>query len=162
MSITSAIAGVTPVNIYTVLQGEHREIDIMLKTMENIPEALEGSRESMLERLRDELLSHAHAEQMTVYRLLKERSPDKDGVQHATYEHEQIEQLIDELLTTDPQSGEWGELVYALKTTVRHHVEEEESTLFDDLKEILNEDEARELAKDFLKAKDREAEKLHA
>lgn len=162
MSITSSIAGVTPVSIYTVLQGEHREIDIMLKTMEKIPEALDSSRESMVERLRDELLSHAHAEERTVYRLLRSKAADKEDVEHAVHEHQEIEQLVDELLITDPLSGEWTEIVARLKHTVEHHVEEEESTLFDELKELLNEDQARDLAHDFLKAKEKEVEVLQA
>jgi hypothetical protein len=64
--------------------------------------------------------------------------------------------MVEELDQLDVASGEWIGKVRELRQLVRHHVDEEEGTLFPMLRDELGAGERHRLAGEFLAAKDSE------
>jgi len=145
--------------VYMVLSGEHSEIRTLLNALEAAPDAMGGGKESMFDMLRRELLSHARAEQATVYMRAAERIPMTE-VEEARQEHTEIEQALISMETSDFRSEEWKNQLKALKQMVLHHVEEEENEMFPKMKEAFSDEEAKQMAKEFHEAKNKEMEAL--
>lgn len=154
MSFTSKLEGVIPMTIYSVLSGEHDEVRTLITLLEASPDALAGTREPALAKLRRELLSHSEAEDLAVYSRVNEHLPTSELIKHARKEHEEIEQHLNALLTTDVRSKEWKEHLRMLKHALEHHVHEEESVIFDRMRIYYTDAQARDMAKDFQRLKE--------
>lgn len=157
MSVTNTLESNIPMTIYTLLKGEHREVSLILKTLGSAPANM---RKTLFDKLRSELLSHAKAEQAEVYSLVKEKTTDPTLIEDAEQEHSQMERDLVELDLIDIESDTWMNKLDTLAAHVEHHVEEEENELFEEMKKIFSEEEAKAMAKAFKDAKDRELEKL--
>ncbi|HEU0050469.1 MAG TPA: hemerythrin domain-containing protein [Patescibacteria group bacterium] len=152
MALTSKIEGVLPLSIYSVLKGEHDEVAGILKTLETVP----TGQDLLMKKLSQELLSHAAAEQATVYPRTEQRLKDNRLIKESKNEHEDIREWLIALSGLDLGSVEWKQELKELEERIQHHVHEEETDLFAVMKQIFSDDEAKELAKQFREAKDRE------
>jgi hemerythrin superfamily protein len=114
-------------DVVDVIKAQHREVDRLLE------EAMsEGSdRAALLRQVSDLLTPHSEAEESFVYPAIAERAPKQEGeeVHDSLAEHHHIEQLLQELLTGDPEEPGFDGKLAALVGEVRHHVEEEEQDL---------------------------------
>jgi hypothetical protein len=88
-------------DVVDVIKAQHREVDRLLE------EAMsEGSdRAALLRQVSDLLTPHSEAEESFVYPAIAERAPKQEGeeVHDSLAEHHHIEQLLQELLTGDPE-----------------------------------------------------------
>jgi cysteinyl-tRNA synthetase len=149
MSMMSMIAKAAPFSIYTLLSGEHKEVNALLALLEASPDNLETGRGALFNKFKHELLSHAKAEEETVYDVLKTRQAEKGLVSHAKREHEEVELLLVELESMDLNDPSWGLKLQELKTKLNHHVEEEEEKMFSDMREIFSSEDAVTMGKSF-------------
>lgn len=155
MSVTNTLEGAASMSIYTLLKGEHREVSALFKALEVSPNALE---KPLFDKLRRELISHSNAEKAVVYPELDAKSSNKELIQEAEEEHTEIENL---LMTVENAEGDgWKQPLRDLKNKVENHVKEEEKTMFDEMKSVLSDEEAKNMAKDFSKVKKQSMEML--
>lgn len=160
MSMTSTMANVAPMSIYTILKGEHTETKTIIKMLEATPENVKTGRTNLWRKLRNELLSHAHAEQMTVYSRVGEKIHKKNLIDQSKAEHRQMEKIIKELDTTDITTEGWRERLMALREVLENHIQEEEDLLFAEMKSVFTEEEEKALGKAFREAKNKELQML--
>jgi hemerythrin superfamily protein len=135
------------VDIFEELHTEHEQVSGLIARLE------EGGRDdAIVETLQSELSSHAEAEEQVFYSRLKDEEETRDTVAEGYQEHEAIARALTQL------SGPLGEATFAavlaeLKSSVDHHVAEEEGTLFEQARPLLSEDEAVSLREQFEQTK---------
>lgn len=135
-------------DIYQTLEEEHEDIkDLLDKLSESSSEAVK-TREKTFSQLESKLIPHEKAEEKTFYVRLMD-SDHRDDALEALEEHHAAEMLLKEVKKTAPDDERWLAKMKVLRETVNHHIEEEESTIFDDAKEILDDDEAETIGREF-------------
>lgn len=76
------------------------------------------------------LAIHAQIEEEIFYPALRESADAEDALDEADIEHSHIKELVGQLEGSDPDDEHFEARVKVLSEYVRHHVEEEESTIF--------------------------------
>ncbi len=138
-------------NIYqSIEQDHHIQRQLVDKLLETSGESEERS--SIFEQLKNELAAHADAEERYFYVPLIQLDKTQEHARHGIAEHHEIDELIEQLETTDASSPAW--LVYAkdLAHKVKHHLEEEEQDYFPVAEDMLSDDKSKVLADEYLAA----------
>jgi hypothetical protein len=143
------------VELFRILVKQHREVDEILEQLAETEDSDTAQRETLFTSLKSKLLSHAKAEEKTFYVELQKAGEKKDA-QHAKQEHKDIEEAFAELDACAFDDEEFVDKVEALADCVKHHVEEEESEIFDAARESLDEEVLQRLADDFQNAQQKE------
>lgn len=102
--------------------------------------------------------SHAAAEEETFYSKLMSETWGQDSARHSVHEHEQMDELMEELRETDMSSPGWLQKFKQLKHDYEHHMEEEEDEVFTRAQKVIGEEDNDAFGAKFLKRKAREAE----
>jgi hemerythrin superfamily protein len=138
-------------DIYTVITEDHRKVK---ELMEDILHAQsERDREEMMLKLQQDILSHAISEERTFYARLRKDEKLKQTISHAEEEHEEVEDLLQELTTISPAGEEWMELFKEIKQSLEQHIRQEEKEVFPLARKIITTQEANELARKMNAAK---------
>jgi hemerythrin superfamily protein len=119
-----------------LLKQQHRLVE---KLFERFEDSDDGSEQlELFAELADQLAVHATIEERHFYPAVRARQTEED-VEEAYDEHLEIKKLLVDAMgsTDDP---ELDAKVGALKAAVVSHFEEEESALFPEVKELLDED----------------------
>lgn len=153
--MTNTLEGVLPLEIYTVLKGEHNEVSLLFKALEASPE---GGRAAIFKKLRRELMSHAKAEETAVYERIRANTSTANLAQDAKREHDRMVHLMDMIYSMDPATETWMEKVKTLQEMVEEHVHEEETVFFEEMRSLFSEEESRAMAEAFHTEKTRELE----
>ena len=100
-------------------------------------------RAELFERLTKEVKSHAAAEEQALYSTMMRKPETTDETRHSVAEHQEIEELLNDLAATPMASGAWMTKFRTLRERYLHHIDEEERENFPDYAQYLTaEDEA--------------------
>lgn len=137
--------------IYEVLETDHLKLRALIFELIDVGERGEVRRAKLLvDEIHDELVSHARAEEATLYtRLTENRETEPLVVFNGFQDHIQAEILIKALKAKIDLDAEWKVLVHKLHETIETHVEKEETEVFGAARTFLTDDEARSLASSF-------------
>lgn len=129
-----------------LLRNDHRGVDQLFTLLEaeDDPER----KASLIEQAAELLRVHTSVEEEVLYPTIQsEVSGGRKLAKDAMQEHQEVNELLDELEQTDPASPEADDLVRQLIEGFRQHVEEEEGQdgLFAALREALGQDGIYEL-----------------
>ncbi len=143
-------------DILDTLKKEHDEVKELLASLESASVAAE--RRSLVKRIKAALLPHTKAEEKVVYDAviaLKDKAAETHG--HEGYlEHEWAAKTLRRLEGIDnPDSPEHKATSKVLKELVEHHIEEEESSIWRDVKANFDDGERRRMNTAFESAKAR-------
>lgn len=116
----------------TLLTEDHRRVEQLFKQFDET-----GDR-AVAEQIFLELSVHATIEEEMIYGLYSSKVDNK-GAAEARAEHQEAKDLILALESMEPGSDEFVTGMTKLKTSVLHHVDEEEHTVFPKLLERLPE-----------------------
>ena len=142
-------------NAFEILKKDHREVDQMMVALEGIKgdaSSNESGRQTF-EMMRTALTIHAEAEETIVYPALEEFKETEDQAEHSYDEHAEVKAMLAQMGELEPASDEFQNLLSQLKTSVRHHVAEEEGELFPKGEELLGEDELQEMGREIMEFK---------
>jgi len=129
----------------------HRDLlDRLDKTSGDSPE-----RRELFEKLRVEMTAHANAEEQTFYASLIEDPETQEQARHSIAEHKETDDLLEELDEMAFDNPGWLAKFRKLKEELEHHMEEEEEEVFPEARDVIESDNAEQLAGLF---RDREAE----
>lgn len=145
----SAIKGRT--GIYATLSKEHGEVSSLLKKV--LQEKSAKKRAELLDEIRVEVLSHAYAEEETLYDSLDRFDETQQKAGHSRGEHQEIEQVLRAVFAAAPDSSEQISAIEDLQKAIEHHVDEEENDLFVRAEKLLSKMEARVLDERFAELK---------
>jgi hemerythrin superfamily protein len=142
--------------LFRILTRQHREVDAMLTQLANTDDV--ELRAKLLPVLEQQLLAHAKAEEETFYQEL-ERAGEKGEAKHAEREHREVETALTELMALEPDDRRFDAALRQLTQAVQHHVEEEESDVFETAQEALDPETLDKVAAEFT---ERRRQKLEA
>ncbi len=103
-------------------------------------------REELFDRLKAELDHHAVAEERHFYVPLMQVDLTQEKSRHSVAEHHEMDELVEELESTDRSSPAWLATARTLRERVLHHLDEEEQEVFQLAGKALTESQKSELA----------------
>ena len=128
-----------------MLKEQHREVENLFKTFEELGENAAKRKQAVFEKIADALAMHATIEEKHFYPAVKAKRTE-DILLEALEEHLGIKRVIADLLKIDSSDETFDAKVKVLKEQVEHHVEEEESDLFPKVKKVLDKAELTAIA----------------
>jgi len=114
------------------------------------------TRERLLTKLTDELTLHAEAEEAVFYPVVLDEKDTRDAALEAIEEHRVITMILQDLEATATDDERWQAKLTVLRELFEHHAEEEEEEIFDEAQDLLDDDQADEMGKEFQQAKEKE------
>lgn len=140
--------------IYEALANDHREFEVLLDQLLAASQSNDDSWKATLDELRRGLIAHAHAEEAVFYNALRALDESKDLVMHSYGEHAMAETEIRALGAAKLVDKTWTSMVEKLKKDLLHHIEEEESKIFDAARKVFTEEEANQIGAAFERMKE--------
>ncbi len=126
-------------NALDLLKKDHQTVRELFQQLETQPQ------EADFTTLKNELMEHATLEEEMFYPELRDDEENEDEVMHAYEEHAEVKHTLAEMTEIGVGNEGWMERLIELKDAVEHHVEEEESELFEIAIESFSDDELEEL-----------------
>ncbi|MBM1171982.1 hemerythrin domain-containing protein [Microvirga arabica] len=120
-------------DVIDILTTDHKEMIALLGQIEHTSDA--AQRRDLADTVIAEVMRHAIAEEMYVYPAIEEHMPNgAEEVEHDKQEHQEIVQVMKQMEDVDASDPSFMELVRQLEAHLRHHVKEEESKQFPELR----------------------------
>ena len=137
-----------------VLKEDHRDVEKLFKRFERAGDGAVEEKRHVVESIAASLVQHTTIEQQLVYPWAREYIVDADAmILEAIEEHRVVTWLLADIATTAPGDERFDAKVTVLIEAVRHHVKEEETELFPDLRTVATRDELLDLGDALLAAK---------
>jgi hemerythrin superfamily protein len=140
-------------DILSLIELDHR-------ATEQLFDELEGTKakkktQELFNQIYKELTLHAKAEELVFYPAMMEYDETKQYVEEAEEEHNSVKILLEQMKALEPNDSEFENKMMNLKESVLHHVEEEESEIFDAVRERMDDQQLQKLGEEFQAAKSR-------
>ncbi|QOL81243.1 hemerythrin domain-containing protein [Pseudooceanicola spongiae] len=143
-------------SIYDAIKKDHaRHRELLDKIADTTGASPE--RESAWDEFYHDVKSHAAAEEETFYSTLMSETWGQDSARHSVHEHEQMDEIMEELRETDMSSPAWLTRFKVLKHDYEHHMDEEEDEVFTRAKKVIGKEDNDAFGAKFLARKSEEA-----
>ncbi|MCB1800162.1 MAG: hemerythrin domain-containing protein [Gammaproteobacteria bacterium] len=109
-----------------------------------------ASRRRLFDKLKAELTAHAAAEERHFYVPLMQDDLTIEKARHSIAEHHELDELVEELESTDMGSAGWLATARKLEHHLLHHLEEEEREVFQLAGKALDTAQKKKLATAYL------------
>jgi len=123
--------------LFDMLKQDHKEVTGMLE------QAIESKDPSQFPKVKKMLEVHMEGEEKFFYPIL--RNKDKEGMLEAYEEHSVGKRLLSEIEGTQSGNERCIPRIKVLKDVLDHHIEEEESEIFDEAREVLNDQQEQKI-----------------
>ena len=133
-------------NAFELLKEDHRKIEKIFEELEPTTERALKTREELFRTLQIELEVHTEIEETILYPVLKKESETRDITFEGYEEHSVAKRLLEEMAITDVTSEVWTAKLKVLKESIEHHVEEEETEMFEDAQKTLTKEQIENLS----------------
>jgi hemerythrin superfamily protein len=155
-ALTPAPGAAEDIDILETLKKEHDEVKDLLEELQDAESGPQRSR--LVQQIKEALVPHTKAEEKVVYDrviALRDKEAQTDG--HEGYiEHELASKTLQRLDALGASnSAEHQALAKVLKELVEHHIKEEESSVWSDVKENFSDDDRKRMNVQFAAAKAR-------
>jgi hemerythrin superfamily protein len=134
-----------PDNVVDLIMNDHRELERIFDQLMTQPD----KRPTLVPVMITLLTAHSRAEESEVYPAAADAGGSED-VEHSQKEHLEADQLAAAVAEADYESPEFGEKLQKLIDAVKHHVDEEESTVLPGMRERMDAARLDELGQAFL------------
>jgi hemerythrin superfamily protein len=136
MAVTTTATHTTRQDALTLLEEEHRAVEKLFDAFERAADDDLERKATLVQRACELLTMHAMVEEEILYPAAKEAlgKDDKDDVNEAFVEHFLVKTLIEKFSTMKAGDEGFDATFKVLTESVNHHVEEEESALFPELR----------------------------
>jgi hemerythrin superfamily protein len=136
-------------NVVDLIMNDHRELERLFDQLQNQPD----TRPTTLPVMMSLLTAHSRAEEAEVYPAATEAGVDKH-VEHSQKEHLECDQLAADLAETAVDAPDFDEKLTKLIDAVKHHVEEEETTVLPGMRNLLPSERLNQLGEAFLASRE--------
>ncbi|HUQ62491.1 MAG TPA: hemerythrin domain-containing protein [Acidimicrobiales bacterium] len=138
----------------TLLKTDHKTVEGLFKKFEKAGEKAHKTKRDVVEKIIEELSVHAAIEEQVFYPAVRESVPDEeDTVLEGLEEHHIVKWVLSELENMSPEDERFDAKVTVLIENVRHHVEEEETDMFPEVRKALGRKQLGEIGAAMEKAK---------
>jgi hypothetical protein len=142
------------IGILSKLHEDHEVAEGLLNQLEATEDGSE-EREELFLRAKEEIMVHKMTEERVFYSRLLQHPDTRDIGKHCNEEHSEVDKLVEKLEQMDISSPKWLQTMSKLKKTILHHVQEEESKVFELAQEAFGDELLEQLGEIY------EQEKLH-
>lgn len=137
-----------------LLKADHETVEGLFKKFEEHTDRAHKTRESLVEKMIEELSIHAAIEEQLFYPAARRAVPDAESeVLEGLEEHNIVKWTLAALDGLDPEDERFVARVTVLMENVRHHVEEEEGDLFPKIEKAMSAEELTDLGEHLKDAK---------
>lgn len=139
-----------------LLKQDHKTVEQLFKQYEKAHKqgATGKQRRKLVDQIIKELSVHASIEETVFYPAVRAALPDvNDEVLEGLEEHHVVKWTLDELVGLDPDHERFHAKVTVLMESVRHHVEEEETEMFPQVREGMGRKALKEIGAELEKQK---------
>ena len=140
-ALTPATYAEGDMDILTKLKKEHREVQALLDELVDSETA--SQRKSLLKKIKLALVPHSRAEEKVVYDALlalRNKEARQDG-EEGYLEHGLADRMLATLGKAPAASIEFAAAAKVLRELLNHHISEEESNIWSDVKDNFSEEE---------------------
>jgi hemerythrin superfamily protein len=124
---------------FAQLIDDHRKILSILDEMVASPSDSKLRRGRLFLALKRRLAKHAMAEEDVVYPIVRNDAANPNQRKHLYDEHAEMKILLYEIESAVMEGRNWSAAVAPLRELIRRHVDEEEKTIFPELRRQLSE-----------------------
>jgi len=142
-------------SIYEAIKSDHDDHRALLEKIADTS-GDSDARQTAWTQFYYDVKSHAAAEEETFYSKLISKTWGQDSARHSVHEHQQIDDLMEELNEMDMASSAWLTKFKQLRHDYEHHIDEEEEEVFTRAKEVIDASEIEGYGDRFLKRKQEE------
>jgi hemerythrin superfamily protein len=133
-------------DVITFLIDQHHEVAEMFAQLEKMDGTTDDKAQRLAEQVVTSLVKHSVAEEVYLYPTVRTVLPRGDDIaEHEISEHDEAEQTMKRLEALTPEQPEFWPTVRTLISEIRHHVAEEENSLFPQLRAACSEKQLQEL-----------------
>src|SRR4051794_20368835 len=129
----------------SLLKADHDKVKKMLANLDSTTERGVKTRSELFAKVKQELQVHEAIEEEIFYPALKEHPKAKELVLEAYEEHNVVDMVMREIEGVPVEDETWGAKLTVMKENVEHHIEEEESEMFKQAKQVFGKDELDQL-----------------
>lgn len=132
----------------TLLKSDHKRVQELLEKLEGASSRASKSRDSLLERVEQEVRTHSTLEEEIFYPAFRDAVRKKDEKQlffEATEEHHVVDVVMSELHDGEQDQNFFAARCKVLKDLIEHHIQEEEREMFPAARKALGKDGLQEL-----------------
>lgn len=144
-------------SIYESIRKDHERHRELLETLADTSGDSDKRRESW-DAFYYDVKAHAAAEEETFYSRLMANPDGQDDARHSVAEHKEMDDIIEELHATEFSSPAWLTRFQTLKHDYEHHMEEEETEIFEKAQQVFDKEQASAMGQKFVQRKQAERE----
>jgi len=133
-------------NAITMLKADHTKVKQLLRRLNETNGVKQ--REHLCTEIEREIKMHSQLEEEIFYPAYKaatRKSEEEHLVYEATEEHHVVDMVLPALMAANPKSHEFEAKAKVLMDLIQHHIKEEEGEMFTAAREVLDEEQLREL-----------------
>jgi iron-sulfur cluster repair protein YtfE (RIC family) len=142
------------VDAITLLKKDHDKVKKILGDLDSTTERGVKTREELFTKVKGELEIHEAIEEEIFYPALKQHPKAKDIVLEGYEEHNVVDMVMAEIDGLAFEDETWGAKLTVMKENVEHHIDEEESEMFKQAREVFDEAELEDLGRRMQTRKD--------
>jgi hemerythrin-like domain-containing protein len=128
-----------------LLKEDHDKVKKLLSELDSTTERAVKTRSDLFTKVKGELQVHEAIEEEIFYPALKEHPKAKELVLEGYEEHNVVDMVMQEIESVPFEDETWGAKLTVMKENVEHHIEEEESEMFKQAKQVFSTDELGQL-----------------
>ena len=140
-----------------LLKEDHKNVKRLFREFEKTKDkGTAAAKRKLVDQISGELVAHSFIEETIFYPAAREHAPDSGSdVLESVEEHHVVAWLLSELDGLSPEDETFDAKVTVLIENVRHHIEEEESELFPEVRKVLGRTKLAEIGERMAAAKDK-------
>jgi len=124
-----------------LLKDDHDALKKLMEELDGTTERGVKPRERLFARIQTELGVHETIEEEIFYPALKEHPKAKAIVLEGYEEHNVVDMVMEEINGVAYDDETWGAKFTVMKENVEHHIEEEESEMFEQARQVFDSEE---------------------
>ena len=141
-------------DVIAVLKADHHEVEQLFRAFEKAGDHAYVEKRDLANRMIAALSAHAAVEEQILYPWVRATIRDADDqTLEALEEHHVVKWLLSEIEDMDPEHERFNAKVTVLTESVRHHVREEETEMFVDIRSVGTRAELLDLGEQIIAAK---------
>lgn len=141
-------------DFFETIKKDHQEVKDILQKIKKTGDGATKERENLFSKLKMEIMPHMKAEEKAFYPALKEKKEAREDSMQAVEEHHITEIVLKELDSMSKDKEEWMAKLSVFMELVEHHIEEEESKVFKDAKQVLDDKQMESIFSSFQQEKE--------
>ncbi len=134
-------------SVFDLIKADHKKVSDLMENFDGLDEDPdEAERQELFDQLKSTLEMHTRSEEVAVYDPLRDEDEADDLITDSFEEHGDIDQSLEEMAECISSPEEFFSKLHELKRLVLHHVAQEESALFEKMKNALTSEQLDHMA----------------